>query len=340
MVIVLGYILLRLNAVSKLSSAIASLSILYITSGANLPGIWNLLPITLGVIFCLMIFCFISLNDARMALLSAVLASLFYGLLVPFYGLAIMVFLLSKSFNTKESIFKIIVYGAAFVFLVMPVGWVLLTLSPDGGFAEYLARRLFYVSMLNGFIPQFNPFYIIPFPVILLAVFALPFIFKDKKWLFAPLLVGCLYWALYFLIPQRIIIEFERVVFFTSIIITLLAGFGLEKVIVCISLKLKDTRRIIFRYGSIFAVAFFLLLVPFYTNHSNWSKLVLMHSLSKAASLPRAPANNYLTQEDIKLFENISHKKFLSVPWKGTVIGIATNNYPLVVKAGDNLLWF
>lgn len=332
--VVLAYILLRINSVSKLSSAATSLSILYITSGVNLPGIWNLLPVTFGALFCLILFSFISLNDTKMVFFSFIMASLFYGLLIPFYGLATVVFLLSKLPKNKEVIFKIAGYFAVFLFIVVPLGLILLALSPLSRIAWYLIGKLFYTPLLGDFIPQFNIFYIAPVLIILLAVFAVPFIFKNKKWLFSPLLVGGVYWVAYSLVSYRIIIEFERVVFFTSIVIALVAGFGLDMVFNYISSKFKNTRMIIFNYGGIFVVLLFLLLIPFYTSHNNWSKLISINFVNGAQGVPRAPANNYLTKDDMRIFEAIKRKKFLSIPWKGTVIGVATNNYPLVVKAG------
>ncbi|MSU60682.1 MAG: hypothetical protein EXS52_02070 [Candidatus Staskawiczbacteria bacterium] len=330
LIVVLGYMLLRINAVSKLSSAIATLSILYITSGVNLPGIWNLLPATFGVLFCLILFCFISLGDKKMVLLSFIMASLFYGLLVPFYGLATLVFLLSQLPKSKEALFKVLGFCLILIFL----GLILFLCSMAGSFVKYLAGRLFYVPLLNGFVPQFNIFYIIPVPIILLTVIAIPLVFKSKKWLFVPFAVGCVYWLAYLFISYRVIIEFERVVFFTSIIIVLVAGFGSDIIFNFVGVKWKNPGALIHKYGGVLVVALFLLLVPFYSNYSNWAKLISINLVNGVTGVPRAPANNYLTKDDIRIFKDIKHKRFLSVPWKGTVIGVATDNYPVVVKAG------
>lgn len=94
LLIILAYLFLRINNVSKFASAIASLSILYITSASNLPGIWNLIPFTMGIIFSLIGFFFMSEKDKIVfPILAGVFAVLFYPPLLIFTFLGLIVYL-------------------------------------------------------------------------------------------------------------------------------------------------------------------------------------------------------------------------------------------------------
>ncbi len=93
LIIVLAYLFLRLSNVSRFASAISSLSILYITSAANLPGIWNLIPITMGIVLSLIGFCFLSLNNFKMAALSFLFGALFYPPLFIFSAVGVFAYL-------------------------------------------------------------------------------------------------------------------------------------------------------------------------------------------------------------------------------------------------------
>jgi hypothetical protein len=93
LIILLAYLFLRINNVSKTASAIASLLILYITSASNLPGIWNLIPVTMGVVLSLIGFCFLSQNNFKMVALSFLFGTLFYPPFFIFYLVAILPYL-------------------------------------------------------------------------------------------------------------------------------------------------------------------------------------------------------------------------------------------------------
>ncbi len=94
LLILLTYLFLRISNVSKFSSAVASLSILYITSASNLPGIWNLIPFTMGIILTLIGFCFMAKKDKIIfPILAGFFAFLFYPPLIIFTLIGLLVYL-------------------------------------------------------------------------------------------------------------------------------------------------------------------------------------------------------------------------------------------------------
>ena len=139
------------------------------------------------------------------------------------------------------------------------------------------------------------------------------------------LILGIILWFFYLFSVFRIMIGFERVVYFTAILVALVSGFGIEEI-------KKHTPAL--KYIKTGALILFIILIPFYTQGENWRKLILSNDKIQADSIPMSRANNYLTPEDLRIFKNLSQKKFLSIPWKGTVIGTATNNYPVLTKGG------
>lgn len=333
--ILIAYIFLRVAKVSKLSSAICALSILYIACSSSLPGIWNLIPINLGVLFFLIWLCFMELEDTKMMLLAFLAISLFYPVLMPFYGLGTLIFLFSKIKILRENKFKIISCSALGLFVSIPVILITLLLSPWQGSINYIFSRLFYLSLDGQTIPQYGIFYVVPTLILLLSIVGLPWLLKNKKWLFWQLVVGISYWVLYSFIFYRIIIEFERAVFLTSVIICLTAGFGLRRLSEYINLKFKNNGLKTAKYTQIAAIILFLLLIPFYTLSNAWQNFVCVDAAGNTVIYPRATANEYLTREDLQIFKNIKDREFLSIPWKGLVIGVATGNHPVVAKQGN-----
>jgi len=79
----------------------------------------------------------------------------------------------------------------------------------------------------------------------------------------------------------------------------------------------------------------FIVLSFFYPVSQNWEKLKLnvnMNGVIKKFS-PASPINRYLVEDDLRLFNSISEKRFIAPAWKGLVIGVATGNYPLESKS-------
>lgn len=198
---------------------------------------------------------------------------------------------------------------------------------------NYIFSNLFYKSFTGDFIPQFSFYYIMPWFVILFATLGLPYIIKNKKWLFYELILGIIFWIFYSISTFRIIIGFERVVFFTSILVVLVSAFGITEIKKYLIFKFRKIN-LVLKIAEIFILIFFILFIPFYTQRETWKELILINPKTKLDSFPMAPANNYLTSEDLRIFKNIKQKKFLSNPWKSAVIAIAMDNYPVVTKGG------
>lgn len=330
LIIVLAYVFLRLSKIPNLASAIASLSLLYIASGANLPGFWQLIPVHLGLIFLLIGLCYMAMDKALFAVFASLPIIFFYGPLFFFYGAGLAAYLITKFFKQKKETFKAAGYFLIFLFLIIPISYVVLMVLPFGRFFEYINSKLFYTAFTGYNMPQLNFYYIIPIWAVLLCFLGLPFVIKNKKWIFFPFVLGVFYWIFCSSSIYRILIEYERTVFFTSIATVLISGFGLHE----LEKYFNKCRPAVLKYLEAGAVVLFLIMILFYTQLNNWEKLVLKDPRTQIKSYPKAPANNYLTEDDLRLFGNLKGKRFLSLPWKGTVLGVATKNHPVLIKDG------
>lgn len=206
--------------------------------------------------------------------------------------------------------------------------------SPLAGFMGYVLSRVFFDTLSSPFNPQYIFYYIIPFPVILLVLFSLKNLYKNNKWFLGLLITGIIFWIFDAFTIKRIFIEYERIAVFASLMVCLSAGFGLNEIGKYIGLKFKENWFSVFNFILAGAVVPFLIFIPFYTQRNDWQKLVLADSIKNTKIFPKAPANQYLAGGDLEIFKNIKNKKFLSIPWKGTAIGVATENYPAVTKEG------
>ncbi len=324
LIISLIYFFLRLNKLKKLTSAIAALFALYIINGNNLPGIWNLMPLNLGILSLLIGFSFIALNEKKMAALSSLLVFLFYPPLLPSYLLGLLFF--SRKALALALGIAIFISGA-FFFLVQ--GFL-----PGGAF-NYLFNKVYHSAFASG-IPEFSIYHIVPLLVIPLAAIAVPYLVKKKRWLSVQIGAGLFFWVFYSFSTKRIFLEYERLVFYVSILLVIASGFGLQRLILYLKKEIETDISRKVKYSQIAVIAIFFLFSFFYTqlNSLGWDSLVLVDEESGQIFSPAAPANNYLTREDLRIFEEIEGKRFLSIPWKGTVIGTVTGNYPLITKGG------
>jgi len=335
LICVLIYFILRFNNLGKLASSIISLSIPYFINGANLPGIWVLIPLIMGIIFMLLSFLFMSIRDNKMVLFTGFLTLIFYPPLFVLSGISLMFYFIFLNSNKEKIRLMLLFLGlCALAVLILSI-FVFLSKFSFTEFLSHIFSKIFYETFTKNAIPDFSIWKIIPIPILLFSGFGVfkLIIQKRRLWLVAPVVVGLVYWWIYSFSLWRFIIEYERVVVATSILITLLAGFGLYYLI-------RYLRKFDFvKKYKLLQIAQILVLVLFfsfsfsYTNRDNWQELKLYSINSEVIFNPAAPANNYLHQDDLELFSDIKQKTFLSIPWKGKVIGVATDNYPLETKS-------
>jgi len=329
LICLLVYFILRENKISKFSSLIASISVLYITRGANLPGVWTLIPLIGGIIFMLFVILFLSLKNEKFSLFSGIFSLIFYPPMIIF---VFPIFLFYYLFNNgkKFQYFYYFIILLIFSGLLLSLISIFLGTNSFHSFLSSLSEKLFYEAFTTNAIPDFAIWKVVLLPVLILSIVGfIKLIFNKKKlWIVSPVFVGLVFWFVYSFNLLRLIIGYERLVFATSVLIVLLSGFGLDYSFNYIK-KFK-----IYKYKSILKLVFLVLIFILslsYTNLNNWSELKL-YNLNGRVLSPAAPANQYLIEDDLRLF-NFNEKRFITIPWKGLVIGVATDNYPLNSKA-------
>ena len=151
---------------------------------------------------------------------------------------------------------------------------------------------------------------------------------KRKSYvLLVPVLIGLIFWAIYSFYDGIIIVDQSRAVAITAILLMIPAGIGFERLL---SFRKKFTPILKTSFVLIFISTTF-----FYPVSNAWSKFSL--SIEKDGTTQKyqssAPITRYLHPDDLKLFNGITEKVFISPSWKGLVIGAATHNYPLDSKS-------
>ncbi|MBS3079625.1 hypothetical protein J4218_05880 [Candidatus Pacearchaeota archaeon] len=335
LICILVYFILRINGIGKLNSGIACLLIPFIVNGSNLPGIWYLLPVTIGLVCMLLGYLFISMNEKKASVFISLLVLLFYPPLFVFYTLSLIFFILFTNFTKREKL----VYFSIYFGICLLVAFILsikVLFEKDFSFfntASYIFSKLIYSTYTENAIPDYSIWKVIPILILTVSIVGIFSRFFDRKkyWLLMPIFIGLIFWVVYSFSLFRFIIEYQRVVFVVSILIVCFSGFGLD------FLESKFKNKYFKEYNMFFILQLLILVVIFlfsffYTSFNNWEDLKLNYLSTNQLISPNAPANTYLIEDDLILFKEINKKRFLSLPWKGLVIGSATGNYPLDSK--------
>ncbi len=337
LICLLVYLFLRFNNIGKLISGITSLSLLYVVNGTNLPGIWYLIPLILGLISMLLSLIFMQLRIEKMILFTSFLCLIFYPPLFVLHFFALVFYFLFRKISLNKKIRLIISYlFIGFAVTVVLSFFVYLTKSSLIEVIDTIFEKLFYETFTKNAIPDFAIWKVVPISVLFLGIIGIFGLIKNrgkqKLWLIASVVVGLIYWFLYSKVLWRFIIEYERVVFATSVLIILISGFGLFYLVKYLK-RFEEIRG--YRICEIVLVVVLVLFLVFsfsYTQRNDWQNLKLYAIEGEKVFSPASPANNYLHEDDLRLFKEITEKNFLTIPWKGLVIGVATNNYPLNSK--------
>ena len=333
------YLWLKSSTVPRLAAGLIALSALYLTNGSNLPGLLYLTPLILGLVCLLITLFFLRTHSKKLALFASLITLLFYPPLLPFCALGLITYFLTlKNSPIKIKIKNTLIYLIIILLAVLLISSIYLISSGSfNNFFSHVSSKIFYPTFTPDILTHYTLWYVIPWPILILFFPGLFFLIKKKKyWLVSLPVLGLIYWLIYSFSSYRLIIEYQRVVVTTSILITLIAGFGLSYLIKILTNKfpfLSHTK--ILNYVLIAILIGFILVIPKYTSRTAWQKLTSTNLTTKQIYSPSAPANQYLQAEDLKILNWLEDRTvFLSLPWKNTVLSIALGGYPLTTKPG------
>lgn len=330
----LVYLLLRRNNIQTLPATVAVISLPYILNGANLPGLWYLIPYSGGMVMFLLTLISLSDKQIKKAIIDATLTLLIYP---PFIVLIAPIFLTwliaNRKIEQRKKIKLFLISLAALFFAAITI----FCLQTDIEYfwtkiISYLWRMSHNLGIVSLPIWKIVPLWILPFSLVGLLVFAL------KK--MYPLLVACLvsliFWLFYSQSLYFLIIDYTRIVVIASWLMVIASGFGLNYLFENLKKHLpsfsNEDVQIVFKC---LVLCLFFVAAFSYTSGYSWKELTLkIKNINGTLTYkPNAPASNWLVESDLELFKLIpKEQRFLAPSWKGLVIGVATNNYPLDSK--------
>ncbi|MGV8152515.1 MAG: hypothetical protein ACP5OG_05530 [Candidatus Nanoarchaeia archaeon] len=327
---ILVYFILRENKASKFASFASSVGILYITSAGNPPGLWTLIPLTGGLTFFLFSILFCSIKSDKMVLFSGFMSILFYPALVVFVLPLILGYYFIESEKNKKQVFRSMSVLLS-LFLLSLVILRFAAFNSNAAFLKFILSKFFDYATYGSSMQNFWMWNMIPLIFIIFGFMGLIISFRKRFYLIPVLIIGIAYWIVYPFVVWRFIIGYERAVITTSILIVIMSGFGIDYFIYLLSDKNKIFSAKTIKVIQLSVVLIIIIMSFFYIDFNDWQKL--SRTSPNGGIIPAVPLqNSFLHEDDLRLFSNITQKNFISEPWKGLVIGAATNNYPLHSK--------
>ncbi|MBN2854326.1 hypothetical protein JXK06_02210 [Patescibacteria group bacterium] len=326
------YLFLKSLGTGEVFSLFGALSLPLIVNASKLPGLWYLFPFIGGSIVLFNYFLASSLKQEKLLILNGALTIFIYPPFIVIILPSLLVHFITLKTTLKKKIkiltitFLLCLSAAALIFLVQ--------LGSLDKLFKFLMDSLWHNNFGEGIYMR-KVQDIVPLFILLLSPFGLFSAWKKKIYYFiVPFLVLSVYWVFYFFVKNYLIIDYARVAVLTSYVLVVLAALGLSYIF-------KDLLKISLQKNKLEYIIFCCLIVIFafnalnYTEKNNWESIYMPHNdIYGSRKLKISPpANNHLNNEDLRLFKDLKHKRFLTYPWKGLVIGAATENYPLSSKA-------
>lgn len=327
------YILMRKIGIGSLAAAAAVLCIPFLAEGGNLPGIWFLLPYTLGTLVLLVMLTSLAMRDRKLAVVSAILSLILYPPMMAFVIPTLCVAgavepdfraVLKKKKKIIMGIIVATVCAAALAFVILSRAFDL------DMFSKAVSFGFFHQNIDRGIV-SYALSHVVPIPILIFAAVGLLLLVKSKRYiLLTPMAVGLAYWIMYAFVSEVLIIEYTRIVAITALLLIVPVGIGIEWILIKIP-KTRTGHSALVYLLFIYAVATVIYLASIYPVSNAWSSFILHQG--EYILIPGPPVNRYLKPDDLKLFSDIHGARFVAPPWKGLVIGVATGNYPLQTKS-------
>jgi len=326
---ILAYQVLRSYKVSPLSSVLSVAGLLYVVNGANLPGLWYLLPFVGAFGVFLIMLGLMAHAKSRLAYAASIVSFFLYPPLIIFIFPAVAGYIYQESSKLQwKNILKALGVFIVVSLVVILIGWIFTPKQHFFDSIKYIVSLIVRPASDPGF-PNFYLWYVVPFPFFAIAFYGMYLKRRDGLEILLPVLVGLFFWFTYSSWLHVFVIDYSRVTVITSWLLVLISGFATDKL-----LAFSDR----YQKGKVIAIGAFLILFLCssfsYTKdvRAAWLTLYIHQGTKSAFISPAAPASVYLSSEDIRLFEGITKSYFLAPAWKGLVISSATGNYPLDSK--------
>ena len=282
------YLVNRKLGAFPIAALIAAIGALFITTGANLPGLWNLLPITLGVLPLCLSFVFLMSNQRWLYLVASALALVYYPPLIVFVLpiLGLQLIYNRRWLTTGASMIGLTIVAAGVVFILSGIGSNLSLTE----LARETLGTLWYRSYTPNALPQYSLWNIVPGLTLLAALVGIIQVRWHDRWLATGIVIGFGFWLVYYQNDGRFIIEYQRAIVVTALLLTALSSLGWHTLL---SWLVSGTKR--WRVPqptlaiSMATIVILLLLWPGYTQRDNWQQLTLLELATNKHLPPSAP---------------------------------------------------